>query len=159
MKKLYAYGVGLGVLVFAVLYLPSDKGVVNDPKNEICFSDELVSIAIPESLVTLDYVGETYSIYQEVSFAGVDGFVYGEIDENENFYYLGHSSSLNRIFDFASNDLLFSQFENKQNVLHATYSDCMGNCDETLREGGTADGDKMPGYGRCRFRCWVDVLF
>ena len=34
------------------------------------------------------------------------------------------------------------------------HSECMGNCDEEYRNEA---GDKMPGMGRCRWRCWVDT--
>ncbi len=163
MKKTLLYGLGVLSIIATVLYLPNGVLVNNSPQNQVGKLMDLSAIEIPVALTTPNYQGSTYSVQQEVEIMGIKGIVYGEIDNNENFYYLGYTKSLSTIFSAIPNAMLFEEYIAVDTKLATkdggSYSDCMGTCDSTLREGGSADGDKLAGYGRCRFRCWVDVVF
>lgn len=102
------------------------------------------SILISENYfsATIDTLTETVLSYDvSHSFLSERGISFAQLD---SVLQAEMGSDYNTLF----NDDKISHLDDP------TFSGCMDGCDEDHRD---ENGDKIKGYGRCRFRCWVDV--
>ncbi len=167
MKKIINYFLVFTIILFSVyvLFLKSNKienfEFKSSVLNQYPANYEMINLGVPTDIISNAESSDLTSFKEFITINDELGVIYCEIDNDEKIYHFSYSKNLDKFFKNVPRNLIYknwrdSEFQTLTAGEDGPHSDCMDKCDTDHRDPKT--GEKIKGYGTCRFRCWVDTI-